>query len=106
MRASIDLLLGYQPHAMYLTHFSQLRDVAAQGAKLHRLVDAHANIARREKNAGTERHVRIRDGLSQLLLEETTRFGCRLTASEILTLFAGDLDLNAQGLGVWIDNEK
>jgi len=106
MHASIDLLLGYQPQAMYLTHFSQLRDVASQGAELHRLVDAHATIARREKNAGTERYGRIRDGLSRLLLEETTRFGCRLAESEILALFAGDLDLNAQGLGVWIDSEK
>ena len=106
MHASIDLLLGYQPQAMYLTHFSQLRDVAAKGAELHRLVDAHVAIARREKNAGTERHVRIRDALSHLLLEETTRFGCRLAEREILTIFAEDLELNAQGLCVWIDNEK
>jgi len=106
MHASIDLLLGYQPQAMYLTHFSQLREVAAHGGELHRLVDAHAAIARREKNAGPERHARIRDGLARLLLEETSRFGCDLPESEILTLFAGDLDLNAQGLGVWIDNEK
>lgn len=106
MHASIDLLLAYKPPAMYLTHFSQLRDVAAQGANLHRLVDAHVVIARREKNAGVERHARIRDGLADLLLEETTRFGCRLAKNEILTLFAGDLELNAQGLGVWIDSEK
>jgi glyoxylase-like metal-dependent hydrolase (beta-lactamase superfamily II) len=106
MHASIDLLLGYRPQAMYLTHFSQLRDVAAHGAELHRLVDAHVAIARREKNTGADRHTRIRDGLARLLLEETNRFGCDLAESEILTLFAGDLDLNAQGLGVWIDNEK
>lgn len=106
MHASIDLLLGYQPQAMYLTHFSQLRNVAAQGAELHRLVDAHVAIARGEKNAGTERHARIRDRLARLLLEETRRFGCMLAENEILTLFAGDLDLNAQGLGVWIDREK
>lgn len=106
MHASIDLLLSYQPQAMYLTHFSQLRNVAAQGAGLHRLVDAHVTIARREKDAGTERHSRIRDGLSRLLLEETTRFGCSLAENEILAIFADDLELNAQGLGVWINNEK
>lgn len=106
MHASIDLLMSYQPQAMYLTHFSQLRDVAAHGAELHRLVDAHVAVARREKHAGAERHVRIRSGLSRLLLEEAKRFGCRLLESEILTIFADDLELNAQGLGVWIDNEK
>jgi len=106
MHASIDLLLGYQPQALYLTHFSQLRDVHAQGVKLHRLVDAHVEIARREKNTGADRHARIRAGLSHLLLEETARFGCRLAEREILAIFAGDLELNAQGLGVWIDSEK
>jgi glyoxylase-like metal-dependent hydrolase (beta-lactamase superfamily II) len=106
MHASIDLLLGYQPQAVYLTHFGQLRDVAVQGAILHRLVDAHVAIARREKYAGAERHARIRDGLTHLLLEETSRFGCRLAGHEILDIFSGDLELNAQGLGVWLDSQK
>jgi len=106
MHASIDLLLGHQPQAVYLTHFGQLRDVAVQGATLHRLVDAHVAIARREKDAGADRHARIRDGLTQLLLEETSRFGCRLAGYEILSIFSGDLELNAQGLGVWLNGQK
>lgn len=106
MHASIDRLLTYRPQAVYLTHFGQLRDVAAQGHNLHRLVDAHVAIARREKGSKEDRHARIRSGLADLLLEETARFGCHLPESEILTLFANDLELNAQGLGVWIDNEK
>ncbi|MBL8413830.1 MAG: MBL fold metallo-hydrolase [Propionivibrio sp.] len=106
MHASIDLLMSYQPDAIYLTHFSQIRDTAAKALELHRLVDAHVAIARREKNAGAERHARIREGLEQLLLNETSRFGCRLPVSGILEIFDGDLELNAQGLGVWVDTEK
>lgn len=106
MHASIDLLLSYQPQAFYLTHFSQIRDVAAKGAELHRLVDAHVAIARREKNSGSDRHLRIRDGLTRLLLKETARFGCCLPEHEILDIFDSDLELSAQGLGVWIDSEK
>ena len=106
MHASIDRLLELRPQAMYLTHFGQLRDVSARGVELHRLVDAHMAIARREKNTGESRHARIRAGLAALLLEETARFGCRLPEDEILSLFDNDLELNAQGLGVWIDNAK
>lgn len=106
MHASINRLLDLRPQAMYLTHFGQLRDVAAQGIELHRLVDAHVAIVRREKYAGESRHAKIRAGLAALLLEETGRFGCRLPESEILSLFDNDLELNAQGLGIWIDNEK
>jgi glyoxylase-like metal-dependent hydrolase (beta-lactamase superfamily II) len=106
MHASIDLLMSYQPDAIYLTHFSQIRDTAAKALELHRLVDAHVAIARREKNAGADRHARIREGLEQLLLNETRHFGCRLPASGILEIFDGDLELNAQGLGVWVDTKK
>ena len=70
------------------------------------LIDAYLDIARREKNAGPERQPRIRNGLAQLLIDETTRFGCRLPHAEILEIFAMDLELNAQGLVVWLDGQR
>ena len=106
LKESIDLLMTYRPQAMYLTHFSQVKDVAAKARDLHRLIDAYLDIARREKNAGTERQPRIRNGLAQLLIDETTRFGCRLPHAEILEIFAMDLELNAQGLVVWLDGQR
>lgn len=106
LKESIDLLMTYRPQAMYLTHFSQVKDVAAKARDLHRLIDAYLDIARREQNAGPDRHSRIRDGLAELLIDETTRFGCRLPAAEILEIFAMDLDLNAQGLAVWLDGQR
>lgn len=102
MHASIDLLASYRPHAAYLTHFGRITDIPAHATALHRLVDAHAAIALREKDAGAERLTRIRAGLSDLLLDEVRRFGCPLAEPEILDIFANDLDLNAQGLEVWL----
>jgi glyoxylase-like metal-dependent hydrolase (beta-lactamase superfamily II) len=104
MHASIDLLMSYQPQAMYLTHYSRLLDVPRQASHLHRLVDAFANIALKASDSGPERHEQIRQGLAQLLLEETASFGCRLPAAEILSIYENDLTLNAQGLGVWLDS--
>ena len=106
MHASIDLLISYRPQAMYLTHYSRLLDVPRQATELHRLVDAHANIALGEKNSGLERTEKIRQGLARLLLEETASFGCRLPSAEILAVYDNDLTLNAQGLGVWLDSLK
>lgn len=103
MHASIDLLTSQRPPVVYLTHYSQLRDVNAQAAQLHRLIDAHVDIALREKDAGHDRHRRLLDAVTELLLTETARFGCRLPTKEILEIFATDLELNAQGLGVWLD---
>jgi glyoxylase-like metal-dependent hydrolase (beta-lactamase superfamily II) len=104
LHASLDLLMSYRPEAVYLTHYSQVRDVAAKALDLHRLIDAHLTIARFETEASPDRHSRIRAGLAHLLVDEAKRFGCRLQPAEILEIFAADLDLNAQGLGVWLDS--
>ena len=106
MHSTIDLLMSYQPQAMYLTHFGQVGDVAAKAVALHRLVDAQVAIARREKDTGSSRHARIREGLAQLLLDESRRSGCLLPETRIREVFANDLELNAQGLGVWLDGQS
>ena len=106
MHAAIEMLMSYRPQAIYLTHFGQICDVAAKALDLHRMIDAHVAIALREKNVGAERHARIRAGLDELLLEETKRFGCRLADTDVLTVFDADLELNTQGLVVWLDIDK
>jgi glyoxylase-like metal-dependent hydrolase (beta-lactamase superfamily II) len=103
LHASVELLASYQPSAMYLTHFSQVTDVVNKASALHRLIDAHVAIARAEQDAGPLRQQRIQEALCRLLIEEVGRFGCRLPISEVLEIFAGDLELNAQGLVVWLD---
>ena len=105
MHATLDLLMSYQPQAMYLTHFSQVRDVPAKALDLHRQVDAFVAIGRKHRNAGQGRHALIRADLVQLLLDEVARFGCHLPVSELLKIFDNDFELNAQGIGCWLDSE-
>lgn len=105
MHASIDRLLAYQPEAVYLTHFGRVGEVARLGADLHRLVDAHVAVAREAAGAGGDRHAALHAGLTGLLLAEAARQGWTLPQAELLELFATDLELNAQGLGVWLDGQ-
>ena len=106
MHASLDLLMSYRPEAIYLTHFGQIRDVATKAAILHRQIDAQVAIAQSENIGAPERHARILKSLRKFLLDETKSFGCRLPQQEILDIFASDLELNAQGLGFWLDHQK
>ena len=106
LHASLDLIMSYRPEAVYLTHFSQVREVVAKALQLHRQIDAHVDIARREKDSGQDKLLRIRAGLTELLLREARLFGCRVPEADLLGIFANDLDLNAQGLTFWIENEK
>jgi hydroxyacylglutathione hydrolase len=100
---SIDLVMAKRPDAVYVTHYSQIRDIQAKGEILHRLVDAHAELALRERDAGAERHARLREGVKNIVLEEARRWGSRLSDERVLDIYSIDVELNAQGLGSWLD---
>ena len=99
---SIDLLTSYQPEAIYVTHFSQVREIPCLAADLHRLIDAHAALALRE-GAGPERHERLKTGVAAILSGEASNQGWRLQGEELLKLMAMDIELNAQGLCCWLE---
>jgi glyoxylase-like metal-dependent hydrolase (beta-lactamase superfamily II) len=101
---SIDLIMRLAPEAVYVTHYSQIRDIQAKGKVLHRLVDAHAELALSEKHAGAARPGRLRAGVERIFLDEARRWGSRLPDARILEIYANDVALNAQGLGFWLDS--
>jgi glyoxylase-like metal-dependent hydrolase (beta-lactamase superfamily II) len=101
---SIDLILGNKPEAVYVTHYSRIGDIPAKGEVLHRLVDAHAELALREKDAGEARPARLVEGVKRIFLEEARRWGSRLPDGRILDIYSNDVTLNAQGLGFWLDS--
>lgn len=105
LHASIDRLMAADPVAMYLTHFSRVTDLPRLAADLHRLIDAHVAIAHAGADAVDHRHQIIRSGLSALLREEARRQQWTLDEAALFDLFAVDLELNAQGLEVWLDSE-
>jgi len=100
---SIDVIAGLAPEAVYVTHYSQVRDVAAKARILHRHVDALAAIGRRWKDAGAERYARLEAGVRELLLDEARRYGAPFSAERVLEIYGQDVALNAQGLVAWLD---
>lgn len=104
LRCSIDALLNLRPQAIYVTHYSQVRDVPRLASDLKRLVDAHEQLARRERYSGPARHERLRQGVTSMVLEEAERSSWGLKGKDALDVLAGDIELNAQGLGDWLDS--
>ena len=100
--ASIDRMLSYQPESMYLMHFSRVTDVARLGASLM------AQVLRAGR-AGAQRTLRmpIRPPASAPAMcscgsRPRVRHGCRQSDAQLAELLAGDLELNTQGLVVWL----
>lgn len=103
MHASIERLLALKPEAIYVTHYGQVREVPRLAADLHRLIDAHVAVALRHRGAVAERHDRIKAGIAGILLDEARRHGWRMAQDALLRLMTVDVELNAQGLGTWLD---
>jgi glyoxylase-like metal-dependent hydrolase (beta-lactamase superfamily II) len=101
--ASIDRMLARGPQSMYLTHYSRVSDVPRLAADLHRLIDAMVAIAE-EARALEEgsRYRHVRDGLEALLRREAREQRWAVEGDAAVALYAGDLDLNTQGLLVWL----
>ncbi len=104
LHASIERVLALSPGAAYVTHFGRLTDVSRLAADLHRLIDAHVDLARRARDSGAALHARLTEGVRDLLAAEARRQGWTLSASELLEVFALDIELNAQGLAAWLDS--
>lgn len=105
MREAIERIVCYDPEAVYLTHYGRLPNVELLGRDLLRRLNALVEIAEGQRAAGAERHARIKQGISDYLLAEVRAHGCTLPEAQILEIWATDLELNAQGLAVWLDSQ-
>jgi len=103
LHRSIDMLASYGPGAVYVTHYSQVRDIPRLAADLHRLLTAHERLGLEAKGPGAARHERLREGITRIVVDESRRQGWTLAEDRLLELFAIDIELNAQGLGAWLD---
>jgi glyoxylase-like metal-dependent hydrolase (beta-lactamase superfamily II) len=102
LHASIDRMLGYAPQQMFLTHYSRVTGVERLARDLHEQIDAMVAIARAHA-ADASRHQRIADALAELYVARAAAHGCAFGAGRVRELLAMDIELNAQGLEVWLD---
>ncbi len=101
---SLDRMLGYEPRAMYLTHYGRIKDVAEQTVLLKRGIQKYVDIARQHAQS-ENRHQEIKDALYLHSITELRQHGCKLSEAEITELLELDMELNAQGLEVWLDRQ-
>lgn len=104
MRKSIRRLLSFNPEAIYLTHYSRVEDVQDKGSDLLRHLDVLVELAISERNSGEDRHRRIKEAMTSYLLSQIRVHGCQLPEAQLREIWETDLELNAQGLCVWLDS--
>ncbi len=102
LHASIDRLLGFKPDAMYLTHYGRVEDVAKLATDLHQQIDLMVDLAR-AAHGKADRHDLLIASLADLYFVRAQAHGCQQGRATVLQLLGMDIELNAQGLGCWLD---
>ena len=105
MHASVARLAALAPEAIYVTHFGQLRDIPRLAADLHRLIDSFVAAAIAVAAAGAARDEQLRGALAALFAAEARRQDWSLQGEAMRQLLSGDIDVDAQGLGAWLDRQ-
>lgn len=101
LRASVARLLSFEPACTYLTHYSRIGDVARAAAHMLALLDAMVAIAERCRSL-PDRHATLVRELAALYGASLAEHGIQ---HDKLDLLAMDIELNAQGLGIWLDRD-
>jgi hypothetical protein len=104
MRASIERLLTMRPRGMYVTHYGRVGDVERLARQGLAMLDDMVALGRAQRHASA-RHARLREGLLDLYLRSLRAHGCAMSDATIAARLEMDLELNAQGLGIWLDRQ-
>jgi len=102
MRASVRRMMAADPAAVYLTHYGRVDEVQRLGSDLLEQVDAMVALVR-DCAGDPARHARLVEALTALFVERARLHGVADAQARVPHLLALDIELNAQGLEVWLD---
>jgi glyoxylase-like metal-dependent hydrolase (beta-lactamase superfamily II) len=104
LKQSIKRLLAMQPKWMYLTHFGRVGHVRRLAEMLLDQIDAMVLLSDALRDA-PERHERLKQGLAALYEDRLRGHGVPEPAQAVRLLDL-DVELNAQGLAVWLEKMR
>jgi glyoxylase-like metal-dependent hydrolase (beta-lactamase superfamily II) len=104
LHASIRRLVALGPAAMHLTHYGRVGNVSKLAGDLHAQIDAMVAIAQAARDK-PDRHAVLMHALTDLYATRAAAHGWMHGREALVALLGMDIELNAQGLGVWLDQQ-
>lgn len=101
LHASIRRLVALNPVAMQLTHYGRVEDVARLANDLHEQIEAMVAIAH-AAHGKPNRHAVLTEALTDLYAGRASAHGWTRGREALTALLSVDIELNAQGLEVWL----
>ncbi|MEO8367345.1 MAG: MBL fold metallo-hydrolase [Pseudoxanthomonas sp.] len=105
LKTSIARLLSFKPEGMYLTHYGRVGNVEKLARDLREQIDVMVAIGR-ACDGSPDRHRDMVAALTALYLQRARAHDCPLDDAGVAAVLHMDIELNAQGLGTWLDRDK
>ncbi len=107
LRESIARMLAHRPERMYLTHYGPVTDVPRLAALLLEQLDEMVSLAMATAGpASDQRHESLKSGFAAIQSRSLQTHGVALAPERIAELLELDHELNAQGVGVWLNRQR
>jgi flagellar biosynthesis chaperone FliJ len=97
LHESISRIMSYKPARLYLTHYGEFSNPAAQVSSFNQWIDEYVALCRQQDSAAADYEKSLEQALQNLVLQELAG-NDKATLREILQT---DFMLNAQGLAHW-----
>ena len=101
LAATIDRLMAAEPACLYLTHYGRVDGVPRLARIFRGQLRQMVELGERLRNH-PDRHASLMAGLLHIYQSSLAAEGCPVPADRAADLLALDIELNAQGMGIWL----
>jgi L-ascorbate metabolism protein UlaG (beta-lactamase superfamily) len=102
---SVDRIMACEPEQLFLTHYSRVINLDRLATEMHDGIDMYVTLARQHEN-DDDRPVALRNSLFEYYVERLEAHGYRGDREMIQSTMSIDIELNAQGLEVWLERKR
>ncbi len=103
---TLDRYLAHQPQCMYLTHYGRVRDVPRLAAELRRGLVDYQQLAMSVSVPPAQAHAELKAALFEWSLQALRARQAPVSEAVAREWLELDLELNAQGLLVWLEQQR
>jgi len=108
LKASIRKLLALAPQRIYLTHYGMVENPQPLGERLLTMVDDYValaeNVAPTSDTEALEKA--LMTAMSEYLFRCAREHGCEMSDEQLQAVLGLDIQLNSQGLAVWLQARR
>ena len=102
---AVDRIMACEPEQLFLTHYSRVGNVQRLASQMHAGIDAYVAIARQHEHDDNQ-SAALRESLLDLYAEQLEGHGYGGDRGMMREVLGIDIELNAQGLEVWLKRGK